>query len=253
MINAGQQTQADLVFFKVNPMEKTILLVDDDHLIIETLTYSLEKEGFKVVTTGDGLKAVTMEREYQPDLVVLDIMIPSIDGTEACRRIRQQSAVPIIMLTARGDEIDRVLGLEMGADDYLPKPFSFRELLARIRANLRRVDFHTQPVADDQTTAIGDILVDNGAHKVYKNETILPLTQKEYDLLLTLMSEAGQVVNRPALLDKVWGIDWIGDTRTLDVHVRWLREKIEDDPSHPRYIQTVRGVGYRFITPEEMA
>jgi len=232
-------------------MPKTILLVDDDRLIIESLTYSLQKEGYHVIATGDGLEAVTLEQEERPDLVVLDIMLPSLDGWGVCRRIRQHSAVPIIMLTARDEEFDRVLGLEMGADDYLPKPFSFRELLARIRATLRRVEYERQPLPN-QSIAIGDVRLDQTAHQVYKKDSPLTMTQKEYDLLLTLMSRAGQVVSRAELLDKVWGVDWLGDTRTLDVHIRWVREKIEDNPSKPRYIQTVRGVGYRFATPEEL-
>ncbi|RME40400.1 MAG: DNA-binding response regulator [Caldilineae bacterium] len=233
-------------------MSKTILLVDDDRLIIETLTYSLQKEGYHTIATGDGLEAVRLEQEEHPDLVVLDIMLPSLDGWEVCRRIRQHSAVPIIMLTARDEEFDRVLGLEMGADDYLPKPFSFRELLARIRATLRRVEYERQPLPG-QIITIGDVRVDQTAHQAYKKDTPLTMTQKEYDLLLTLMSRAGQVVSRAELLDKVWGVDWLGDTRTLDVHIRWVREKIEDNPGKPRYIQTVRGVGYRFIAPEELA
>ncbi len=230
-------------------MSKTILVVDDDPLIIESLTYSLQKETFTVVSCGDGLEAVALARETQPDLIVLDVMLPAIDGWEACRRIRQESAVPIIMLTARGDEFDRVLGLEIGADDYLPKPFSFRELLARIRATLRRVEFERRQPANHPLT-IGSIALDHSAHQVRKNGKLLTLTQKEYDLLFALMSRAGQVVSRAELLDIVWGIDWLGDTRTLDVHIRWVREKVEDDPGKPQYIQTVRGVGYRFSAPQ---
>jgi DNA-binding response OmpR family regulator len=154
------------------------------------------------------------------------------------------------MLTARGQEIDRVLGLELGADDYLPKPFSFRELLARIRAVFRRMAFEEAPKAEQ--VRIGDVLLDLAAHKVYRQDQELAVTQKEYDLLRSLMTQAGRVVSRAELLDQVWGVDWLGDTRTLDVHVRWLREKIEEDPSQPHYIQTVRGVGYRFAAPEEL-
>lgn len=229
---------------------KTILLVEDDKLIVESLVYSLQKEGFQVITAGDGLQAVDLEREARPDLVVLDIMLPGLDGWEVCRRIRQHSIVPIIMLTAKDEEFDRVLGLEIGADDYLPKPFSFRELLARIRAILRRLAYDEQ--APRETIAIGEVQVDVTAHKVYKNDTPLTMTQKEYDLLLALMRRAGQVITRAELLDQVWGVDWLGDTRTLDVHIRWVRAKIEDDPGRPKYIQTVRGVGYRFLDPEEL-
>ncbi|MFQ5614449.1 MAG: response regulator [Anaerolineae bacterium] len=232
-------------------MAETILLVEDDKLIVESLVYSLTKEGFVVHTTGDGLEAVTLEQELHPNLVVLDIMLPSLDGWEVCRRIRQTSTVPIIMLTAKGKEVDRVIGLELGADDYLPKPFSFRELLARIRALLRRVAFDEQSLR--QVITVGDVRLDVTAHKVYKKDEPLTLTQKEYGLLQALMHRAGRVTTRAELLNKVWGIDWLGDTRTLDVHIRWVRSKIEDDPSRPKYIQTVRGVGYRFISPEEFS
>jgi DNA-binding response OmpR family regulator len=229
-------------------MSKKLLLVDDDQLILESLTYSFKKEGYTIISTGDGLEAVSLEQQNQPDLVVLDLMLPSLDGLEVCRRIRQSSAVPIIMLTAKGDEFDRILGLEIGADDYLPKPFSFRELLARVKANLRRVNYERQ-ATPSTPLQIGAVQVDTKAHTVYKGETSLSLTQKEYDLLLTLMQRAGEVVGRSDLLDLVWGVDWIGDPRTLDVHIRWLREKIEENPSQPHYIQTVRGVGYRFTAP----
>jgi DNA-binding response OmpR family regulator len=198
----------------------------------------------------DGHEALDLAQEESPDLIVLDIMLPGIDGLETCRRLRQESTVPIIMLTARGQEIDRVLGLEMGADDYLAKPFSFRELLARIRATFRRMAFEETPKATQ--IEIGDVSLDIGAHKAYKKDQELTLTQKEYDLLHTLMSRAGRVVSRAELLDLVWGVEWLGDTRTLDVHIRWVREKIEENPSQPRYVQTVRGVGYRFSTPEDL-
>jgi DNA-binding response OmpR family regulator len=229
---------------------KKILVVDDEPLITESLEYSLKQEGFQVLVAHDGHQALDLAQEEALDLIVLDIMLPGMDGWETCRRLRQVSTVPIIMLTARGQEIDRVLGLEMGADDYLAKPFSFRELLARMRAIFRRMAFEEAPKATQ--IEIGDVRLDIGAHKVYKRDQEVTLTQKEYDLLHTLMSHAGQVVSRAELLDQVWGIEWLGDTRTLDVHTRWVREKVEEDPSQPRYIQTVRGVGYRFATPEEL-
>jgi DNA-binding response OmpR family regulator len=229
---------------------KKILVVDDEPLITESLEYSLKQEGYEVAVAHDGHQALEITREEAPDLIVLDIMLPGMDGWETCRRLRQESTVPIIMLTARGQEIDRVLGLEMGADDYLAKPFSFRELLARMRAIFRRMAFEEAPKATQ--IQIGDVLLDVDAHKVYKKDQELALTQKEYDLLRTLMAHAGQVVSRAELLDQVWGVEWLGDTRTLDVHVRWLREKIEEDPSQPHYVQTVRGVGYRFATPEKL-
>ena len=230
--------------------DRKILVVDDEPLITESLEYSLKQEGFQVVVAHDGHTALQASRDERPDLVVLDIMLPGMDGWEVCRRLRQESTVPIIMLTARGQEIDRVLGLELGADDYLPKPFSFRELLARIRAVFRRMAFEEAPKAEQ--LRIGDVLLDLAAHKVHKQDQELAVTQKEYDLLRALMLHAGRVVSRAELLDQVWGVDWLGDTRTLDVHVRWLREKVEEDPGQPRYIQTVRGVGYRFAAPEEV-
>ena len=230
---------------------KKILVVDDERLITESLEYSLRQEGFQVMIAHDGYRALEVIREEAPDLIVLDIMLPGMDGWETCRRLRQESTVPIIMLTARGQEIDRVLGLEIGADDYLAKPFSFRELLARIRAVFRRMAFEEAPKTSQ--IQIGDVRLDVAAHKVYKKDQELTLTQKEYDLLGALMSHAGRVVTRAELLDQVWGVEWLGDTRTLDVHIRWVREKVEEDPSQPRYVQTVRGVGYRFAAPEELA
>jgi DNA-binding response OmpR family regulator len=176
-------------------------------------------------------------------------MLPGLDGWDVCRRLRETSTVPVIMLTARDEEIDRVLGLELGADDYLCKPFSFRELLARIRATFRRISFEGAPKTP--VLQVGGVRIDLSAHKVFRDNEELAITQKEYDLLRVLMSWAGKVVSRAELLDQVWGVDWLGDVRTLDVHIRWLREKIEDDPSNPRSIQTVRGVGYRFAVPEE--
>jgi DNA-binding response OmpR family regulator len=230
--------------------DRKILVVDDEPLITESLEYSLKQEGFQVVVAHDGRTALQASRDERPDMIVLDIMLPGMDGWEVCRRLRQESTVPIIMLTARGQEIDRVLGLELGADDYLPKPFSFRELLARIRAVFRRMAFEEVPKVEQ--VRIGDICLDLAAHKVYKQGRELAVTQKEYDLLRSLMTQAGRAVSRAELLDQVWGVDWLGDTRTLDVHVRWLREKIEEDAGQPRYIQTVRGVGYRFAAPEEL-
>jgi DNA-binding response OmpR family regulator len=230
--------------------DRKILVVDDEPLITESLEYSLKQEGFQVVVAHDGRTALQASRDEKPDMVVLDIMLPGMDGWEVCRRLRQESTVPIIMLTARGQEIDRVLGLELGADDYLPKPFSFRELLARIRAVFRRMAFEEVPKVEQ--VRIGDLCLDLAAHKVYKQSRELAVTQKEYDLLRSLMTQAGRAVSRAELLDQVWGVDWLGDTRTLDVHVRWLREKIEEDAGQPHYIQTVRGVGYRFAAPEEL-
>jgi DNA-binding response OmpR family regulator len=189
--------------------------------------------------------------EYQPDLVVLDVMLPGMSGLEVCQRLRARSATPVIMLTARGEEIDRVLGLEVGADDYLPKPFSFRELLARIRSILRRVELDRQ-ASQLQPINLGRLSLDPIARRVYKGDKELQLSAREFDLLSTMVRNAGRALSREELLAEVWGDDWIGDQRTLDVHVRWLRLKIEEDPASPIYIQTVRGHGYRFAGPEEL-
>ena len=228
-----------------------IMLVDDEPLITDSLSYSLRREGFDVKSVGDGSIALQEILAFQPDLVVLDIMLPGMSGLEICRRLRAQSAIPVIMLTARGEEIDRVLGLEVGADDYLPKPFSFRELLARIRSILRRVELDRQ-VAQTQAVTLGNLTLDPVARRVFKGDQELQLSAREFDLLSNLMKNAGRALSREELLTEVWGSDWIGDQRTLDVHVRWLRLKVEDDPASPKYIQTVRGHGYRFAGPEEL-
>ena len=228
-----------------------ILLVDDEPLITDSLTYSLQREGFEVKAVGDGPEALLEVQGFEPDLIVLDIMLPTMSGLEVCRRLRKESTTPVIMLTARGEEIDRVLGLEVGADDYLAKPFSFRELLARIRSILRRVELDRQ-VTQLQPVTLGDLSLDPVARRVYKGEQELQLSAREFDLLTSMIKNAGRAMSRDELLSEVWGDDWIGDPRTLDVHVRWLRLKIEDDPASPQYIQTVRGHGYRFAGPEEL-
>jgi DNA-binding response OmpR family regulator len=227
------------------------MLVDDEPLITDSLTYSLRREGFEVKSVGDGAIALQEFLAFDPDLVVLDIMLPGMSGLEICRRLRAQSAIPVIMLTARGEEIDRVLGLEVGADDYLPKPFSFRELLARIRSILRRVELDRQ-IAQTQSIVLGNLTLDPVARRAFKEEQEVQLSAREFDLLSILMKNAGRALSREELLAEVWGSDWIGDQRTLDVHVRWLRLKIEEDPASPKYIQTVRGHGYRFAGPEEL-
>lgn len=228
-----------------------ILLVDDEPLITDSLTYSLQREGFEVKAVGDGPDALNEVKDFMPDLIVLDIMLPTMSGIEVCRRLRKESAVPVIMLTARGEEIDRVLGLEVGADDYLAKPFSFRELLARVRSILRRVELDRQ-VTQLQPVTLGDLSLDPVARRVYKGKDELQLSAREFDLLTALIKNAGRALSREELLSDVWGESWIGDPRTLDVHVRWLRLKVEDDPASPNYIQTVRGHGYRFAGPEEL-
>jgi len=228
-----------------------IMLVDDEPLITDSLSYSLRREGFDVKAVGDGAIALQEILAFEPDLVVLDIMLPGMSGLEICRRLRAQSAVPVIMLTARGEEIDRVLGLEVGADDYLPKPFSFRELLARIRSILRRVELDRQ-IAQTQSTVLGNLTLDPVARRIFKDDQEMQLSAREFDLLSILMKNAGRALSREELLSEVWGSDWIGDQRTLDVHVRWLRLKIEEDPASPKFIQTVRGHGYRFAGLEEL-
>lgn len=229
-----------------------ILLVDDEQLIIDSLSYSLKREGFDVHAVADGLSAIKAVEELKPDLIVLDLMLPDISGFEVCRRLRTFTATPVIMLTARGEEIDRVLGLEVGADDYLAKPFSFRELLARIQAMLRRVQLDRQ-VPQAQMLTMGQLSMDPVARRVFKGSQELQFSAREFDLLVVLMKNAGRAMSREELIKQVWGEDWVGDPRTLDVHVRWLRLKIEEDPASPQYIQTVRGYGYRFAGIEELS
>jgi DNA-binding response OmpR family regulator len=222
---------------------KKILLVEDDEAMRKTLAYNLDKEGYKVEQTGDGAEALALAREHTPDLVVLDVMLPSLDGLSVCRILRKESEVPIVMLTARDSEVDRIVGLEIGADDYIVKPFSLGEFLARIRAILRRSP--TARTVTDQLEA-GDLMLDLIARRAFRAAEELKLTHKEFDLLASLMRNKGAVLSRDLLLEKVWGYEYSGETKTVDVHVRWLREKIEEDPSLPKRIVTVRGVGYRF-------
>ena len=229
-----------------------ILLVDDEPLITDSLSHSLKREGFEVTAVADGLSAIESAAKLKPDLIVLDLMLPDISGFEVCRRLRASTTTPVIMLTARGEEIDRVLGLEVGADDYLAKPFSFRELLARINATLRRVAMDRQ-ATQMHPMALKQLTLDPVARRVFKGDKELQLSAREFDLLEILMKNAGRALSRDELLKLVWGDEWIGDSRTLDVHVRWLRLKIEDDPASPKYIQTVRGYGYRFASPEELS
>jgi DNA-binding response OmpR family regulator len=225
-----------------------LLIIDDDPMITEPLVRQLELTGYEVLVAHDGRSGLDLAQTQKPDLVVLDVMMPELDGWEVCQKLRQSSVVPILMLTALGDEVDRILGLELGADDYLTKPFSVRELKARIKALLRRVELDQQTVATPNELAVGNIRVELDSRQVYKGNVLLQLRYKEFELLSLLLNHAGDVVTRAELFDKIWGTDWLGDTRTLDVHIRWLREKIEEDPSQPRYIQTVRGVGYRMVT-----
>jgi DNA-binding response OmpR family regulator len=224
----------------------SILLVDDEKMITEPLARALTQAGYQVMVAHTGGDGLALAREKNPDVVVLDILLPQMDGWDVCRLLRQDSTVPILMLTALGDEVDRIVGLELGADDYLTKPFSTRELIARIKALLRRVELDRQKQTADERISVGDLRLELNTRRAYKGNQELRLRQKEFDLLALLTSRPGDVITRAEFFDKVWGTDWLGDTRTLDVHIRWLREKIELDPSQPRLIQTVRGVGYRF-------
>ncbi|MBO6159827.1 MAG: response regulator transcription factor [Firmicutes bacterium] len=228
-------------------MYEKILLVDDEKSILEIVKYNLEKEGYRVFTAEDGYGAMEQFRKEAPDLLILDVMMPGMDGYEVCRRIRETSNVPIIMVTARTEEIDTVLGLEMGADEYVTKPFSMRELMARVRTALRRYSALTRKSqdAEDQFTA-GDFVLDAVKFSCTKNGVRIDLTQRETQIIKLLMSRRGQVFPRPEILEKVWGYESLGDERTVDVTIRRLREKIEDDPSQPKLILTKRGVGYYF-------
>lgn len=230
-----------------------ILLIEDDPLIHESVAHALRDNGLEVSVAVDGEQGLAMALETQHELILLDIMLPKMDGWEVCKAIRQESTVPIVMITALDDEIDRILGLELGADDYMTKPISTRELVARVRATLRRVAFeHQNTNRPIHEFAIGDIRLDLDSRRAFKGATELRLRHKEFELLSLLMSRAGQVITRAELFDEIWGTDWLGDTRTLDVHIRWLREKFEDNPSQPESVQTVRGVGYRFAMPDEV-
>jgi DNA-binding response OmpR family regulator len=228
-----------------------ILLVDDDPLITGPLAQALRQADYTVSVAADGRAGLEKAVRQNPDLVILDVMMPGLDGWEVCRALRQQSTVPILMLTALGDEVDRILGLELGADDYLTKPFSTRELLARIRALLRRVELdRSHPQEKEHILRTPTLRLNLKTRRAYKKDEEISLRYKEFELLSLLMSRRGEAVSRADLFDEVWGTDWLGDTRTLDVHIRWLREKIEADPGNPRCIQTVRGVGYRFVESE---
>ncbi|HVM13528.1 MAG TPA: response regulator transcription factor [Egibacteraceae bacterium] len=221
-----------------------ILVVEDEPSLVEALDYGLTIEGFTVVATGDGQAALRLVEQERPDLIVLDLMLPGLPGTEVCKRIRVTSDVPIIMLTAKDTEVDRVLGLELGADDYVTKPFSPRELLARIRAVLRRgVD--RSPAEPAPVEAAG-VRVDVDRYEVTVRGAPVTLPPKEFALLELLVRNTGRVLTRDVLIDRIWGADYVGDTKTLDVHVKRLRARVERDPSHPQLIVTVRGVGYRF-------
>jgi DNA-binding response OmpR family regulator len=236
-------------------MTETILVVEDEPSLQETLVYNLEKQGYTVEAVGDGRKAIETARRLNPDLIVLDIMLPVMDGFEVCKILRKEMTVPILMLTARDDEIDRVVGLEVGADDYLTKPFSMRELMARVKAQLRRTGMVRDEMAKLKTpdaNAPHEVLTFNNLsinltrREVLLDDRVLALKPQEYDLLLFFAQHKGQMLSREFILERVWGWDYVGDSRTVDVHVRWLRQKIEQDAAEPARIVTVRGGGYRF-------
>lgn len=232
-------------------MERTILVIEDEQNINDILTFSLGKEGYKTISALDGVTGLEMALNENPDLILLDVMLPGLDGWEVCKKVREQSQVPIIMLTAREDEVDKVLGLELGADDYITKPYSMRELAARVKANLRRSAAAAQPAteskSDDQDTIIsGDLAINVDRYEVSKNGEVIDITLREFELLKFLALQPGKIFSREKLLENVWGYEYYGDVRTVDVTVRRLREKIEDDPSMPKYIITKRGVGYYF-------
>lgn len=231
-----------------------VLVVEDEPSFVEALSAGLRREGFALDIARDGREALDRFRACEPDLVLLDVMLPRLSGLDVCREIRSISNVPIVMVSAKGEEIDTVVGLEVGADDYVPKPYRFRELVARMRAALRRAQLQAAQsglaeVDPGQPLEIGDVSIDSQGHEVWVRGEMVRLPLKEFDLLRTLMANAGRVVSRDDLIDEVWGADYVGDTKTLDAHIRRLRRKIEVEPSNPQCIVTVRGVGYKYSEP----
>jgi DNA-binding response OmpR family regulator len=244
----GQKVDGERAFVGADwaAMSQTILVVDDEPTLRETVAYQFEQEGYRVLTAADGREALERFRSGRPDLVVLDIMLPELSGIEVCRILRTESDVPIVMLTAKDSEVDKVVGLELGADDYVTKPFSLRELLARVRAHLRRHDATAAggPGAAGQPVELGRLQVDLAGHRLLRDGRPVPMKPKAFELLVFLLRNSGQVFTREQLLDRVWGSDYAGETRTVDVHVHWLRAELEENPRHPELLQTVRGVGY---------
>ena len=225
--------------------DNKILVVEDDRTLLDVLKYNLNKEGYNVLTATDGAQALEVARNQKPELIVLDIMLPELNGFEVCRILRKDMNVPILMLTAKIEEVDKIVGLEIGADDYMTKPFSVRELLARIKAMLRRAKMAEPKGAEEAILSLGNLEIDISRYRATLDGMILNLTQKEFDLLAFLARNRGLVFNREQLLEKVWGYDYVGGTRTVDVHIRWLREKIETNPANPKRLITVRGIGYK--------
>ena len=235
-------------------MARTILVVEDDATLRETLVDALEVEGFRIVSAADGRDALVRFRADKPDLVLLDLMLPELSGIEVCRIIRAESGVPIVMLTAKDSELDKVVGLELGADDYVTKPFSLRELSARIRALFRRTEQVAAPdAAGANVVDLGRVQVDLAGHRLLRDGEAVAIKPKAFELLAFLLRHPGQAFTRDQLLERVWGYDYAGETRTVDVHVHWLRSTLEDDAAAPRFIHTVRGVGYVFRRPSEPA
>jgi two-component system response regulator RegX3 len=234
--------------------EATVFLVEDEDSFVEALTVGLKREGFRVQVAHDGAEALDMFDVVKPDLVLLDVMLPKVSGVDVCRELRRRSAVPIIMVTAKGSEIDTVVGLEVGADDYVTKPYRLRELVARMRAVLRRrpPDAGTRAAAGD-VLQVGDVRLDPERHEVEIRGEPVRLPLKEFELLEILLTNAGRVLPRETLIDRVWGTDYVGDTKTLDVHIKRLRAKVEQDPSVPTRIVTIRGLGYKYDTPRTAA
>lgn len=228
-------------------MSKKILVVDDEKSIVDILKLNLQNEGYTVFEAYDGEEAVLKASEVEPDLILLDVMLPKLDGFSVCKKIRETSAVPILMITAREEEVDKVLGLELGADDYITKPFSVRELMARIKANMRRLDRETtQNTENNDIVNVGCFTLDCNRYELYKNGNLIDLTVREFELIKFLSAQPNKIYSRKSLLEYVWDYEYYGDVRTVDVTVRRVREKIEDDPSQPRHIMTKRGVGYYF-------
>lgn len=227
-------------------MENLVLVVDDEKPIVDIVKINLQKNGYRVIEAYDGIEAVSKAISEEPDLILLDVMLPGQDGFSVCKKIRETSAVPIIMLTARDEEVDKILGLELGADDYMTKPFSIRELIARVKAILRRSQISAKDEAAGEILTFGDLTIDIEKYEVRKRGDVIELTFREFELLKFLATKKGKIFSRENLLNKVWDYEFYGDVRTVDVTIRRLREKIEDNPSIPTYIMTKRGVGYYF-------
>ena len=227
-------------------MDKLILVIEDEAPIVEILKFNLTKSGYRVLAAYDGAEGYRLALSEKPDLILLDVMLPKMDGFEVCKKIREKQSTPIIMLTARDEEVDKVLGLELGADDYCTKPFSVRELMARVKANIRRTSSDTPAADNNELITFNNLTVNPSRYEVLKDDKVIDLTLREFELIKFLAQQPGQIFTRETLLEKVWGYEYFGDVRTVDVTVRRLREKVEDNPASPNFIMTKRGVGYYF-------